>query len=748
MIRCLLLVACCCAPLAAADPVHPTLPFDLDQLRLVDEVDLAAADPGHRFTAWPEDAVVRGEILGRPALQLPNEGDLKYVSVRLGEGQGLESGGRYVLAVDYPEDQPRSFVISNLGCETRRGLHTGTTVGDALDAKYVGSNSESLDLPLSGGWRTWTQCFRLHPRTPSMAPTRDAGHRDLGPADGFTVTISQWAHKHAPLSHGVAVARVRLYALPADADLAAPLAELPEDLPRRHVFWREEMADGVVGGRDPAKRGFPDGEELDWYRYKLELAQFLGVNTYAKDLLEFGHNQGWDSSRYGGNQWVYQSHSPWLWSAILDLVAETELAVMPYYEYAGSVGGSSLGRERRCQTLHRRGKGKDGQDAYTHIAWSEKVNADVTDPDTVEDLRRILEITVVDEAADVPFAGVWLRPRNSGMPVSFSQTCIDRYNADTGSTTTLAELQREGEAYEAYWRWWLERRADFLRSVQGYLAEEVGDIPVLLTTDPSEAGRGIGRKAVVTDDPGRWRGKTDVPLVPWDDAVAQDLAFQAQLARRGTWGGWEWQHSVPPADPATYADDPAVALTYGFNTLYSVSNPAGLDAFRSGAGLAMIRHHHLNENMMSIGGDRAHSPLGYFVTDVELTGPYCVLAEARALANGDPRYLGYLAAASYQRGFAHSVRAFNRAFLAHPAVPSERLESASGDGSVVVRRYPTADHGTWYAVINTGYHDAVDVPLLLEEEALVDCLDGSPVALDAGAATASLYPGQVLAGRI
>ena len=35
----------------------------------------------------------------------------------------------------------------------------------------------------------------------------------------------------------------------------------------------------------------------DWYEYKMRQMQFLGIDTFTKDLLEFGHNQGWDSAR-------------------------------------------------------------------------------------------------------------------------------------------------------------------------------------------------------------------------------------------------------------------------------------------------------------------------------------------------------------------------------------------------------------------------------------------------------------------
>ena len=79
------------------------------------------------------------------------------------------------------------------------------------------------------------------------------------------------------------------------------------------------MADGVIGGKDPKDRGLD--EPLDWYRNKAELMRFLGMNTYTKDLLEFGACQHWDSSPYGGNKWVYfNSDMRGLWARIVELM--------------------------------------------------------------------------------------------------------------------------------------------------------------------------------------------------------------------------------------------------------------------------------------------------------------------------------------------------------------------------------------------------------------------------------------------
>ena len=155
----------------------------------------------------------------------------------------------------------------------------------------------------------------------------------------------------------------------------------------------------------------------------------------------------------------------------------------------------------------------------------------------------------------------------------------------------------------------------------------------------------------------------------------------------------------------------------------------------------MIRHYVLNENALKIG--KAY-PLGYFVCDFDTAGPYHMLAEARALAYSDPNLLGYLASAVYSSGFTEYHRAFNQAFLSLPAVPSTMLESASSDKHVVVREYKTKEHGTWYAIINTGLNDAIDIKIDLPVKQASNSITGEKIKLKSGSTQVSLYPGQVL----
>ncbi|KAF0094598.1 MAG: hypothetical protein E1N59_1903 [Puniceicoccaceae bacterium 5H] len=396
----LLFLFCPTLPIHAAAPA-PVIPAE--HLTLIDEVSCGEPDEQHRFQDYPAGISQTETILGRPARTLPNDrGDVKYFAYRLGEGKGLQAGQAYLLEVDYPEDAPRTIFVLNRGCETQRGFHTGQTVGDALHGPYVFSNPESLALPLSDQWQTFRMAFHLHDRFPGIPQPKTTEYpRPMTPEDGFWVLIAQFAPRSAPQSAGAAVGSIRLYAVSDYEDCFAPIHYPPTDLPRRHLFSRDEMADMVVTSEKRQERGVD--RDIDWFRYRAQTMKLLGFNTYTVDLLEFGHVQGWDPASYGGDDW-YPSH--WnkdRWQHIVAMATDYGFDLLPYYEYSGSRGKEGLGVEKRARPLTR-------DDAFTRIPWTENARADLTDPATFEDFRKVLAETVVKYRDEAHFAGIWLRP--------------------------------------------------------------------------------------------------------------------------------------------------------------------------------------------------------------------------------------------------------------------------------------------------------------------------------------------------
>ena len=116
------------------------------------------------------------------------------------------------------------------------------------------------------------------------------------------------------------------------------------------------------------------------------------------------------------------------------------------------------------------------------------------------------------------------------------------------------------------------------------------------------------------------------------------------------------------------------------------------------------------------------------------------------MAYGDPRYIGYLASNRYNRGFPEYVRAFNSAFLALPAVPSELWTDASSVPEVIVRAYPTDDYGTYLAVVNTALDPVDGVTITVPVDSRVtDAVTGNEILAMGSSIDMNLYPGEVRA---
>ncbi len=730
-------------------PIVEMAPFG--RLSLVDEIDCASDATTHMFRQSPAHASRVETVLGKRCRVLaPVKREASYIAYRIGRMKLLRPGAAYVLAVEYPEDAPRSMVVINTGNETSRGFHTGLTVGDALHPKYVNNHCESLDVPLSGKWETWTHLFRLHDRFPELGLVGGAKPRTLTPEDGFDVTLAQFSARNCPMSKGLAVRRMRLFEVVDPDRLAAKVHYPPDPLPRRRIFWREEMSDGVIAAKDPARRGVK--QRLDWYRYKADLMRFLAINTYTKDLLEFGACQHWDSSAYGGNKWVYyNADMKDLWGRIVKLMGSYGFDVLPYYEYAGSKGQKGLGNQRRCKPLTR-------DDAYTHIRWVESANSDITDPDTYDDFKKMLDLTVIRHQDNARFAGIWIRSR-SQLPISFSNATRARFarEANDGRAVTRDQLKSDKTLYGRYIAWWQRKRRDFFVAMRDHLRSKgIEKAVVLYTGCANEPGVDFHswKPRLVTDRPALWSailqraehltGKQEViQAVTLADVVRNKWYLEGLTSPGLNWGKWEWHHARPADDPQTYRDLDGVLLTHAFNRLYTVADPATLALFRTRTGLAIVRHYALNEHMMF---DPNNQPkLGYFVADIERAGPFCMMAEAVAVANGDPTMIGYLASNNFGRGFPAYVRDFNANFLALPALPSERLDGAASDPAVVVRAIRTQQHGTYLAVVNTARTPrqvTVQIPAAGPATLLAS---GDPLAVQDGRIKLTLRPFQLVA---
>jgi hypothetical protein len=206
---------------------------------------------------------------------------------------------------------------------------------------------------------------------------------------------------------------------------------------------------------------------------------------------------------------------------------------------------------------------------------------------------------------------------------------------------------------------------------------------------------------VVTDDAATWQPiaatseQSKITIADYAEVTKNDQHLAIQLAPHSTWGTWEWQSAVPQPDPEHYKDVDNIFMEFSFSNAFTVPSPQPFDTFRAKSGLVATRHYALNEGVLP-------KAVEYVACQMERAGPYSLLEKVRAVAYGDPTYLGALEGNTLSHGFPEYVRDFNAAFLALPALPSTILTGATVTPDVVVRSIPTPKNGTYLLVANVG----------------------------------------------
>ena len=741
------------------------------EVTLVDTID--CTQETHDLEVYPKDASEIETILGVPHRVLQVQDDEgSMIKYRVGKGKNLKAHGSYVLVIEYPDDLPRNYLVRNGAMESKRSFYTGKNGGDCWGAAYVNHNIESLNIPQSGKIEQWVAYMSIMDETANYKEDKNFGPNNVTKNnDGFDLVIAQYGRKNDPNTAGVALSKIYLYEMPNEEEKYAKLV-LPEGLPQRHLFWREEMSDGAVE-RNYTPTGF--------FRHKFRQLKMLGMDTYTKDLFEFGHVQHWNPSAVGLFMWdsVHRDY----WDAIVKEAAEFDLNILPYYEYAGANymdidGVPSLGRQLKAEPLNTDIK-PEMKNCYTHIWWSEKLRVDITDPATYAEFKKVIDGTILKYTEQKDnMLGVWIRPRPAQMAVGFADATRERFakEENNGVPVSRDDLRKDKALYDRYIKWWGRKRAEFGADMRDYMAENGVKSPIVIFDgDTSEPGSGmINQKGVVTDDPEYW--KAILAAAPFNNtnpadsvtdiknkAIVDEHWFLNGLKSPAwTWGHWEWQHACPGADPESYHDLSNVWISMTVHRLFSVLDPYCLDQFKNAdGGQTLIRHYGLNENnLVKFVRDENYEPkknekgeflkenlCGYAIHDSERAGRACMQTEVVAMANGNPYNIGYLIGSTFTRGFPVPVREFNQNFLALPALPSEVVADACEDNEVVLRKIATDGKGTYFALIHTGDTEktvTVRFPAGTENLSLV--VSGKKVKLESdGTATFKVQPWQLAA---
>jgi len=671
------------------------------QLGLVDEVVCGSARDKHPFRESGQEISGTGTILGRECRVISPGSGPRWMAWKIGEGKGLQARGAYVLAIDLPDDRPRTTIVVNRGCDMMRGVATAGALGDRLWGP-VDSRIEAIyKIPHSRKYLTQKLFFFLHDRTADLVLTKSPMRRPLRPADGFWVAILAPALRDDPVSAGAAVARIRLFEVP---DPGAYVLEpnLPQGVPHRLVFAREAWSAAITEGDGEGETGMDNMDAF--FEFRARQARFLGMNAIAPDLLTANRNQGWDA---GDDEWYAPPRDPMRWEKMLQVFDSQGLTAVPYLEYAGSL---ALNRTVKCRPLGRENV------PYTNVAGGEAGHVDVTDPQSVEDAKLVLERTVVRFRDQFRIAGVWLRTRTGAWPVSYTDAAIARFAADANGNwpPPRADFAKDADLRGRYEAWYLGKRSEFLIGLRDDLRRGYSKAELFVTPWGDDAGPGLSerKRLVVTDVPADFQGNLQGPSGEWGEAIAlrrvvgDEMHLKAIQAFPGNRGNWDWHDATPPADPGKYWDTKGVLFTYPVSRMYTAMSSTAFDAFRGPDGLAAVRWFCPNAGLDA-------GTLGGIVADIDRAGPYCMMTEALAVANGDPIWLGILASNTFTSSFPEYARRFYAAYLALPAEKSQRMWEWSPDPEVVVRVIWPETKGAYLAVVNTSYLPKKEAAIVL-----------------------------------
>ena len=729
---------------------------------LVDEI-LCATDTEHLFHDFPVGRAYVTNILGADCVAMRHvtykETETRNESCalmgwRVGRGKGIVPSRPHLLLVEYPDDAPRSVTLMNFGNGVRHGYHTGFSVGDYITPRYVEQSLQSWDVPLSGEYKQLVEVMLPVPfaHTYDDNDSRDNDDevytRMAVAEEGFDLCFGLASAEDATDSLGAAVRAIRLYRIE-DYEGARPDVHYPAgDAPRRLITSREEMGDGDL------MNSYSDG--ADYYKDRAKLLRLLGMNGCSRDLLEFGYLQYWDSSPYGG-RWGTATDR---WPATLDAMTAEGIAMLPFYEYAGSRGrdGWGLAYAEQPQTLNQ------GTHIFSNQQYVYQCLADVTRPETLADIRQLLDLTVLRYLERADFRGVWFRSRGQ-LPIGFHPSAIAAYCASRGLSTN--EVTREkiynggsyyGTAlYEDYRAWWYGRRRALFEAAREHLATNgLPGAKFFYTStieEPGECWQGShpvfvrSGSAASLYEGKTWSQMSGVSGVLSDmDAATRRFQIDALDADKGNYSYQEFNHSAPAHDYRNYVDAENVALAYPFNTVYTAVCTNAAPLFRNASGdLFFVRHYSLNENMLM--DEYGNEIAGYFTSDFDQAGRAAMLSELWAMAVSDPTILGYLFGSNVDRLDAPAAREFNLNFLALPAQPGRAVVGGHYGDRFTLRRWDTPQ-GSYFAAINPESEPyEADVAFTSdpnEFSALYRAVDSRAVAIDRGVVHVSLEPYQMV----
>lgn len=610
-------------------------------------------------------------ILGRPCRTTDKWGWFAY---RMGRG-ALQPGRRYVLAIDYPDDQSRSFLIwDELDGSASIGFHTGSALGDPHTRQRF---MQKVDLPLSGQYRRHYTLF-----TPA-ATEGWIGLHTLGPkADPFSVGIAANALRIYELGDGAALDQ-----------LALPPTE-PQGLPHRQLGFIQEDAT-------------PSAARLAQY-------QLYGLNMFAPLILSYGGGTyatnsgyvGWPSKLFGPEgvrnpsalaKPPYYRLQPLLAEGILTEADKRGMTVVPLLEYCGTgqLPAEALAVWPDGKPHYYHWGTTTGPDGLRTMRYLEDGQClDMAHPAVGEDLAKMVAELATTLGGHRSLSGLMLAPRFSAWQISYSDYELQRFARDRKLTLPAKGAGQwvHDHHLQEFYDWHYERkRENFLRATEALRKVNPDLRLMILNYNGGDDNLHFG-----------------TPLYWWDKQKGDELLVPGQVSlpdvSRLNLARLMEDPTRPDVavmsvgmNPPLYAQDKGLLNLPPAHYPFLCGNAGFLNQFRTGEGSAICLWWIYNEDAFM-----NHSALGWNCPGLngnEPAGRYCMLDEVLAMAASDPVLLA-VRMGQLNRGFPAYAREFAAAYRALPATPSTVIK-ACADPQVVVRRYDTPK-AIYLAVINTG----------------------------------------------
>lgn len=678
----------------------PALPETVDEtpygkLKLVDDIDCSKplGEEQHPYLqsgfdksqarCSPGSAVDVSvtDILGKKA----RESSYGWFAYRVGRGK-LKPHTNYLVRIEYPEDKPRycPIEIQNGHSYMDIGWKSGVSADDPYD-----------NWPLSKKWQWYDVIFSLDDMTTGTGGTGSASSEE-GVWVYFINKVKPGLY-FALYQGGPAISRIKLYEV--DPERNAPVINKPQGEPQRVL-----MVDWERGADQPVE---------DTVRY----CKLMGYSAVSPIMLKWAFanyadpEKGYDSTNIDAQKYtVYSRYDPktqrdpgpavpGVKSVHEQYLAATKrygVNYIPRFEYGGSMD----------LPVDARATGPDGKPAKPNrfAEWC----ADLLAPATWNDLAGLMDHLIKPYVRDNPqLTGALWRIRCDRMPISYSYADLNLFANETktplpsNSDKDLAAWASSGEGAERYSNWWHQKRMQFHVKLLNLLKSYRPDLSLYYFNWEED------KWGIILPDLNSWgflgkvataRGGTGREVFEQERAERKRLTGEdyVNAVRTGNFGkaykgGNRTDYGLRPD---LYKDVKGLELFAPIDYLYLADNPAYLNYFQTGDGLAVsniIPYDEVDSRMLNP---------KYEANTVTPGGPaFSMALELLAYFHGDARTLTYTTY-TYGRGFAAAHRRFAQAFLALPAIPGTVVDQDNND--VKVRAYPS-HNGTYVGVAYKGY---------------------------------------------